>query len=448
MNSTLESGQPYPLGATWTGEGVNFALFSAHAERVELCLFDDSGKHCVQRLFLPACTHHVWHGFLPRCQPGQRYGYRVYGPYDPQAGHRFNPHKLLLDPYAKQLCGELRLDPATFGFQVDHEQSDLSYDTRDSAPFVPKSVVTASTPGIPLDTRPNHTLADSVIYETHVRGFTLLHEGIPLSERGTFAGMADRQIVDYLKALGITTVELMPVHAFIHEPHLERKGLNNYWGYNNLSFFALHAPYLGTTSPGKAQPGEFQQLVQTLHGAGIEVILDVVYNHTCEGDQLGPTLNLRGLDNASYYRLDPHNPRYYQNPTGCGNALDTNHPRVLQMMMDSLRYCVETMGVDGFRFDLATTLARGTREYDPQHPFLNAIAQDPVLNCVKMIAEPWDLGSHGYRLGQFPPGWSEWNDRYRETLRRFWRGDAGMLPELARHATGTGPASARFQRPV
>ena len=433
MDFTVWPGQPYPLGANWDGKGVNFALFSANAERVELCLFDPKGRLETHRIVLPEYTDQVWHCYLPEARPGQLYGYRVYGPYNPDAGHRFNPNKLCIDPYAKLLYGPLKWSDAHFGYIAQSTRKDLSYDRRDSAFATPKSMVVDSS-GVSND-RASHLVSwkDTVIYETHVRGLTMRHEGLPEPLRGTFAGLSHPKVIEYLKSLGITSVELLPVHAFADDRFLVNKGLRNYWGYSTLNFFAPESRYL-------YQGGidDFRTMVMRLHDAGIEVILDVVFNHTCEGDETGPTLSFRGIDNASYYRLHPDNPRYYINDTGCGNTLNLNHPRVLQMVMDSLRYWVTHMHVDGFRFDLATTLGREAHGFDKGSGFFDAVGQDPVLSRVKLIAEPWDLGPGGYQLGGFPCGWSEWNDRMRDANRRFWRGDAGFMPELSRRLHGSG----------
>ncbi len=424
-------GRPFPLGATWDGEGVNFALFSAHAERVELCLFDESGEHETQRIALPEYELQVWHGYVPKLAPGALYGYRVYGPYEPYLGHRFNPHKLLLDPYARQLKGRLYLKDVHCGYEVNHPRQDLSFDSRDSAALMPKCVI-VNPHFVWHDHHAQVPWSDTIIYETHVRGFTMLHEGIPVLQRGTFAGFSDDKIIGYLKALGITSVELMPVHAYVDESFLTQKGLSNYWGYNTFSFFALEPRYL---SQGRVD--EFKLMVNKLHDAGIEVLLDVVYNHTAEGNQLGPTLSFRGIDNATYYRLQPDDRRYYVNDTGCGNTVNLSHPRVLQMVMDSLRYWVIEMHVDGFRFDLASTLGREAHGYDRGAGFFDAVRQDPVLSRIKHIAEPWDIGPGGYQLGRFPTGSAEWNDRFRDTTRRFWRGDGGLLPQLATQLLGS-----------
>lgn len=419
-------GKAYPLGAVWDGKGVNFALFSAHAEKVELCLFDSSGQREIERLTLPENTDQVWHGYVPGLWPGALYGYRVSGPYEPQIGHRFNHHKLLLDPYAKQFYGTLHLRDEHCGYQVGHSNADLSFDSRDNAREMLKCVIVDTSFNWEGDHPPAIPWGETLIYETHVRGYTIRHEGLPHHLRGTFAGMAHPEIIKYLQSLGITSVELMPVHAFVDDRFLTDRGLRNYWGYNTLCFFAPEPRYLSS-----GDLAEFKTMVKRLHDAGIEVLLDVVYNHTAEGNELGPTLSFRGIDNASYYRLHPGSRRHYINDTGCGNTLNITHPRVLQMVMDSLRYWVNEMHVDGFRFDLAVTLGREEYGYDRQGGFFDAIRQDPALSRVKVIAEPWDIGPGGYQLGSFPAGTAEWNDRFRDTTRRFWRGDDGMLGRLA-----------------
>ncbi|MDZ3837589.1 MAG: glycogen debranching protein GlgX [Rhodospirillales bacterium] len=426
-------GDQYPLGATWDGKGVNFALFSENATKVELCLFDEKGKREIERVVLPEYTNEIWHGYLPDLRPNQLYGYRVHGPYEPLAGHRFNPNKLLIDPYAKSLIGGLKWHDANFGYQIGHPDKDLSLDTRDNARYMPKCRVvdTAFTWGD--DRAPKTEWHESVVYEMHVKGFTVRLPEVPEARRGSFEGLSAQAAVDYLKALGVTAVELLPVQAFLDDRHLIEKGLTNYWGYNTLAFFAPDPRYLVTE-----RLGEFKTFVQVMHAAGIEVILDVVYNHTAEGSEMGPTLSFRGVDNASYYHLVPGNQRYYMDFTGCGNVFDLRHPRVLQLVMDSLRYWVEEMHVDGFRFDLATTLAREEHGgFDHHSGFLDSIRQDPTLSRVKLIAEPWDVGDGGYRLGGFPAGWAEWNDRYRDTVRRFWKGDGGVMPDFATRITGS-----------
>ncbi len=428
----LWPGSPYPLGATWDGRGVNFALFSAHAEKVELCVFDQDGQREEARIPLREYTDQVWHGYLPDARPGLLYGYRVSGPYDPQRGHRFNPNKLLLDPYAKDLHGTLTWSDAHFGFRVGSPRQDLSYDRRDNARLMPKSRVVDTAFTWKRDQPPAHAWAKTVIYEMHVRGYTMRHPEVPRNLRGTFLGLAEPAAIDHLVRLGVTAVELLPVHAIIDERALVEKGLRNYWGYNPICFFAADARYYRASGHG-----EFKTMVQRLHEAGIEVILDVVYNHTAEGNHLGPTLSYKGIDNASYYRLVPGDERHYENYSGCGNTLNLRHPRVLQLVTDSLRYWVEEMHVDGFRFDLAASLARERAGFDGGSGFLDAVRQDPVLSRVKLIAEPWDLGGDGYRLGGFPPGWSEWNGRYRDTVRRFWRGDGGLIGDMASRLTGS-----------
>jgi isoamylase len=434
-------GKPYPLGATWDGEGVNFALFSEGAERVDLCLFDRVGRRELHRLRIYEQTDQVWHCYLPEARPGWRYGYRVYGPHHPANGQRFNAHKLLLDPYAKQIGNGLEWNDTLFGYRVGHKNGDLSFDRRDSAASMLKGIVAdpAFTWGSdqPLRTPWHRT----IIYELHVRGFTLLHPDVLPELRGTYAALGTAPVIDYLKNLGITAVELMPVHTFSDDRHLIERGLRNYWGYNSIGFFAPEPRYLATNSIN-----EFKTMVKTLHSAGIEVILDVVYNHTAEGNQLGPTLSFRGIDNAIYYRLNPENPRYYTDYTGTGNTLNMRHPRVLQLIMDSLRYWVLDMHVDGFRFDLAATLARELHEVDRLGAFLDIIHQDPVLSQVKLIAEPWDLGEGGYQVGKFPPGWAEWNDKYRDAVRSFWKGDGGLIGELAYRITGSSDLYARSGR--
>ncbi len=425
-------GSPHPLGATWDGLGVNFALFSATAERVELCLFDPSGTREIERITLPEYTDEVWHGYLPDVLPGQLYGYRVYGPYDPRNGHRFNPHKLLLDPYAKSIVGQLRWTDAHFGYRIGHPREDFSMDRRDNARGMPKCQVvdTAYTWG--EERRPDTPWNRTILYEAHVRGLTMRHPDLPPHHRGTFAGLARPEVIEHLQRVGVTAVELLPIHTFVDDRHLLEKGLRNYWGYNSIGFFSLESRYLAT-----GRVTEFKAMVNRLHDAGIEVILDVVYNHTAEGNHLGPTLSFRGIDNTSYYKLMPDDPRYYWDSTGCGNTLDVSHPRVLELVLDSLRYWVTEMHVDGFRFDLTSSLAREGYSYDPGSAFFVAIRQDPVLSGVKLIAEPWDLGWGGYQIGGYPPGWSEWNGKYRDTVRRFWKGDSGQVPDLASRLTGS-----------
>ena len=429
----LSEGSPHPRGATYDGKGVNFALFSAHATKVEVCLFDEAGQTELARIVLPEFTDEVWHGYLPGIGPGTRYGFRVHGPYEPDAGHRFNPNKLVLDPYAKAHAGELRWAPELFGYELGHPDADLSFDMRDSAPFMPKCVVVDSrfVWKQPLNVRVPWDR--TVVYETHVRGHTMRHPAVPQHLRGTCAGLAVDEVVEEIRRLGVTTVELLPVQMFIDQQYLLDKGLRNHWGYDTLGFFALQQRYL-------SQPtlDEFKAMIDRFHQAGLEVILDVVYNHTPEGNELGPTLSFKGVDNASYYRLMPNEPRYYINDTGTGNTLNLSHPRVLQMVTDSLRYWVSEMHVDGFRFDLATILAREPYGFDEGGGFLDSCRQDPVLSSVKLIAEPWDCGPGGYQVGRFPPGWAEWNDRFRDTVRAFWKGDPGVAPELATRITASG----------
>ena len=428
--SRVREGSPHPLGATWDGLGVNFALFSAHATKVELCLFDATGETEIERLELPEYTDEVWHGYLPDERPGTVYAYRVHGPYEPEAGHRFNPNKLLLDPYARQLVGELTWDPAVFGYRAGSD--DLTFDERDSARVMPKCRVIDPAFTWGRDHRPSIPWERTIFYETHVRGYTMRHPAVPDNLRGTFSGLGSAQIVDYVRSLGVTSVELLPVHAYVDDDFLLQKGLRNYWGYNTIGFFAPQPRYMATPFVN-----EFKEMVAKLHDAGIEVILDVVYNHTAEGNEMGPTLSFKGIDNASYYRLLPDQKRYYINDTGTGNTLNLSHPRVLQMVTDSLRYWAQDMHVDGFRFDLATILAREPYGFDEGGGFLDSCRQDPVLSAVKLIAEPWDCGPGGYQVGGFPPGWAEWNDRYRDTVRSFWRGDGGRLPELASRLTAS-----------
>jgi isoamylase len=425
------SGRPYPMGATWDGEGVNFALFSLHATRVELCRFDDTGRREIERIDLPDFTDEVWHGYLPDARPGMVYGYRVHGPYQPEAGHRFNHHKLVLDPYARALVGSLRWHDALFGYRLGQPRADLAIDRRDSAPYTVKAKVIdpAATGG---DRRPATPWSELIIYETHVRGMTYRHPSVPTAERGTFAGLTHPDVVDHLLKLGVTAIELLPVHAFVQDRILVERGLANYWGYNTLAFFAPEPRYLSS-----GQLAEFRRFVRVMHAAGIEVILDVVFNHTAEGNHLGPTLSFRGIDNAVYYRLMPDDARYYDDMTGCGNTLNLSHPKVLQLVMDALRYWALELRVDGFRFDLASSLGREANGFDAGSGFLDAIRQDPQLAHIKLIAEPWDLGLGGYQLGGFPPGWSEWNDRFRNTARQFWKGDEGQLGDLAERIAGS-----------
>ena len=426
-------GKPYPLGAIWDGAGVNFSLFSENASKVELCLFDGAKE---TRITMTEQTHQVWHLYLPEARPGQLYGYRVHGPYEPGEGHRFNPAKLLLDPYAKAMTGSIQWSDALFGYTIGHPDQDLSRDAKDSAPGMPKSIVVDPAFSWGNDAPPATQWHKTIIYELHVKGFTMRHPGVPPELRGTYAGLTCPAVVDYLKALGITAVELLPVHQFVADKHLLDRDLTNYWGYNSIGFFAPEARYSSNGAMGQ-QVAEFKSMVRALHREGIEVILDVVYNHTGEGSQLGPTLCFRGIDNASYYRLVQDDKRYYMDYTGCGNTLDMTHPRVLQLITDSLRYWVTEMHVDGFRFDLASTLARELHDVDRLGAFFDIIQQDPVISQVKLIAEPWDLGPGGYQVGNFPVLWAEWNAAYRDTVRRFVKGDAGQVGGLGFRLTGS-----------
>jgi len=430
--SRLWPGKPYPLGATWDGAGVNFALFSEHAEKVELCLFDAKGRHEIQRIQLLEQTDRVWHGYLPEARPGLLYGYRVYGPYKPEEGHRFNPNKLLLDPYAKDIHGTVRWSDAHFGYKINSNRADLSFDRSDNARGMPKCRVIDPAFTWGDDRPPNTPWHETVIYELHVKGFTQQHPEVPPWLRGTYAGLACEPVIDHFRHLGVTAIELMPIHAFIDDRNLVERGLRNYWGYNSIGFFAPDSRYV---SNGLVD--EFKTMVKTLHASGIEVILDVVYNHTAEGNQLGPTLSFRGIDNSVYYRTVPDDARYYMDYTGCGNTLNMMHPRVLQLIMDSLRYWVLEMHVDGFRFDLAAALARGLHEADRLGAFLDIIHQDPVLSQVKLIAEPWDLGAGGYQVGNFPVGWTEWNGKFRDSVRDYWKGEGGVIGELGYRLTGS-----------
>jgi isoamylase len=428
-------GGPHPLGATWDGEGVNFALFSESARGVQLCLFDEAtASEPTATITLAERTDNVWHVYLPDVRPGALYGYRVDGPYEPTRGHRFNPRKLLIDPYAKAVSGPIRWNDELFGYTIGDPETDLSFDRRDSAGAMPKCLVVDPAFTWEDDRSPNTPWNQTVIYETHVRGMTARHPGVPEHLRGTYLGLASDPIIDHLLELGVTAVELMPVHHFIDDRHLVDQGLTNYWGYNSIAFLAPHVGY-ATGGLGQ-QVSEFKSMVRTLHRAGLEVILDVVYNHTGEGNQMGPTLSLRGIDNSVYYRLMPDDARYYLDYTGTGNSLNILHPRSMGLVTDSLRYWVTDMHVDGFRFDLAPVLVRGYEAGQPS-AFFEIIQQDPVLSKVKLIAEPWDASPDGYQLGQFPTGWSEWNGAFRDCVRRFWRGDPGMVPELASRLTGS-----------
>lgn len=430
-------GSPYPLGATWDGAGVNVALFSEHASRVELCLFDSpDAKQPSETVALPERTYQVWHGYFPEMRPGQLYGFRVHGPYEPQNGHRFNPNKLLLDPYAKAIGRDLTWDDRLFGYSLGHADSDLSFDERDSADVAPLAAVvdTAFTWGNDQPLR--IPWENSVIYEVHVKGFTKLMPEVPEAVRGTYAGMASEAAISHLTELGVTAVELLPIHYHVDERFLVERKKCNYWGYNSIGFFAPEPEYFATRDPDR-QLHEFKSMVRALHQAGIEVILDVVYNHTAEGNQLGPTLSWKGVDNRNYYHLSPEDPRYYMDFTGCGNTPNTRHPRTLQLIMDSLRYWVTEMHVDGFRFDLAATLGRTQLVVDHMSAFFSIIHQDPILSQVKLIAEPWDVGPGGYQVGQFPVLWAEWNGRYRDCVRKFWKGDGGTVSEFATRLTGS-----------
>jgi len=436
MAIQMREGVPHPRGATWDGKGTNFSVFSEHATKVEVCFFDERGENEVDRQELPEYTNQIWHGYIPGLRPGTRYGLRVYGPYEPENGHRFNPNKLLLDPYACAHIGNVQWNPALFGYQME-SGDDTTFDERDSAPFMPKCIVVdpdfdwhgQSRLGqlrVPFD--------DTILYELHVKGFTKLHPAVPENLRGTYAGLAHPEVIKYIKSLGVTSVELLPIHTFVHDSGLTDKGLSNYWGYNSIGFFAPQQSYAADC--GEALK-EFKNTVSALHESGLGVILDVVYNHTAEGNELGPTLSFKGIDNSSYYRLMADNNRYYVNDTGTGNTLNVSHPRVIQMVTDSLRYWVEQTRVDGFRFDLGTILARETNGFDNRSGFLKAVCQDPVLEAVKLIAEPWDCGPGGYQVGAFPPGWAEWNDKFRDTVRGYWRGES-TAGELTKRLCASG----------
>lgn len=423
-------GRSYPLGATWDGSGVNFTLFSQNAEKVELCLFDESGENEVERIEVTEVTDHVHHCYLPEARPGQLYGYRVHGPHDPAAGHRFNPNKLLLDPYANDVHGKIDWNHPHFGYEPGKDSD--SFNDEDNAAGMPKGRVTESAFTWGDDPRPNVPWEDTIVYEVHVKGFTKLHPEVPEELRGTYAGLASPAAIEHFKKLGITAVELLPVHLFLDDKVLEDQGLKNYWGYNTMNFFTPDPRYSAT-----GDINEFKTMVKKLHEAGIEVFLDVVYNHTAEGNHMGPTLSFRGIDNDSYYRLTDDDKRFYMDYTGTGNSLDTTHPRVLQLILDSLRYWVEEMHVDGFRFDLATTLGREEHLFERGSAFLDIVRQDPVVSQVKLIAEPWDVGDGGYQVGNFPAGWGEWNGKYRDEVRSYWKGDGGMVNELAYRLSGS-----------
>ena len=430
MSRKIWPGKPYPLGSTYDGSGTNFSVFSEVAQCIELCLFDDKGVE--ERLLLPELNAHCWHGYVPGVGPGQRYGFRVHGPNDPSKGHRCNPTKLLIDPYARAIEGDVQWHPSVYGYK--HAKGDGIY--QDSAPYVPRSIVVSPFFDWGPDASPCTPLRDSLIYEVHVKGFTQLHPDVPPELRGTYAGLAHPAVIEYLKKLGVTAVELLPIHHFIHREYLGDMGLKNYWGYDSIGYFAPHGAYSSSGEAGQ-QVVEFKSMVKALHEAGIEVILDVVYNHTGEGNHLGPTLCYRGLDNAAYYRLYEDRPFFYQDFTGTGNSLNMMNPHVLQIIMDSLRYWISEMHVDGFRFDLASALARELYEVDRLSSFFDLIHQDPIVRQAKLIAEPWDVGDGGYQVGNFPPLWSEWNGRYRDEIRDYWRGEERKLPEFARRFTGS-----------
>lgn len=437
----LQPGSPHPLGATFDGLGVNFAVFSANADAIELCIFDPAGKREIKRFWLPECTDEVFHGYLPDVEPGLLYGYRAHGRYEPEAGHRFNPNKLLLDPYARKLHGQIRWTDALHGYRIGSRREDLSFDRRDSAAAMPKAVVVDDHWDWSRDRRPNTPWSETVIYEAHVKGLTKLMEEVPARDRGTYAALGHPAVIRHLQRLGVTAIELLPIQAFTQDRFLQEKGLRNYWGYNTLGFFAPEQAYMA-----REQQDELRRAVFRLHQAGIEVIMDVVYNHTCEGSEKGPTLSWRGLDNASYYRLVADNPRYTINDTGTGNTLNMSKARVIQMVADSLRYWATSFGIDGFRFDLGLTLGREATGFDPGAAFFDVVRQDPVLSRLKLIAEPWDVGPGGYQLGHFPPGFAEWNDKYRDTVRSYWKGDAGTRGDLAARLSGSGDLFDRRSR--
>ncbi len=440
----IREGSPFPRGATWDGAGTNFALFSAHATKVEICLFDETGQREIARIPLPEYTDQIFHGYLPDVAPGTFYGYRVHGPYAPEEGHRFNPNKLLLDPYARAHAGELIWNPAIFGYQME-TMDDLTFDERDSAPYVPKCVVVD--PNFDWQGEPGRIKTPwdrTIIYEAHVKGFTKLHPAVPGKLRGTYAGFGSKGVVDYIRSLGVTSVELLPIHTFVNDSHLLERGQVNYWGYNSVGFFAPDPRYASDV-PNSLR--EFKEMVARCHDGGLEVLLDVVYNHTAEGNERGPTLSFKGIDNASYYRLMPDQQRYYINDTGTGNTLNLSNARVIQMVTDSLRYWVEEMHIDGFRFDLGTILAREIDGFDVSSGFLRAVGQDPTLGAVKLIAEPWDVGLGGYQVGGFPPGWAEWNDKYRDIARDFWRGEASAAAMAERLCASADVFNQQGRRP-
>ena len=449
MKKIYYPGKPFPLGATWDGNGVNFAIFSENATAVELCLFhhpDDETE--TEKINITEHTGHIWHIYIPELTVAQLYGYRVSGPYEPENGHRFNANKLLLDPYAKAISGVIQWNDALFGYEVGNHDEDLSFNKTDSAPFMPKSVVID--PGFDWeeDKPPRTAYYNTIIYEAHVKGFTQSNPDIPEEIRGTYTAIAHSKSIEYLKKLGITAIELMPVHYFLDDRGLKEKGLSNYWGYNTIGFFAPDARYSNKSALDNHQVNEFKNMVKELHKAGIEVILDVVYNHTGEGNQMGPTLSFKGIDNADYYRLTDDNKRFYMDYTGTGNTLNANLPNVLRMMMDSLRYWITEMHVDGFRFDLAATLARELHEVNQLSAFFDIIHQDPVISQVKLIAEPWDIGEGGYQVGKFPTGWGEWNGKYRDSIRDYWNGTEGMLGEFANRITGSADLYQDYRRPT
>ncbi|RVU00786.1 glycogen debranching enzyme GlgX [Mucilaginibacter limnophilus] len=437
METIIYPGKPYPLGSTWDGNGVNFTLYADNATGVELCLFDspENGTES-KRIKLVERSHQIWHIYVPGIKPGQLYGYRVYGPYEPQNGHRFNPNKLLIDPYAKAISGRIEWHDSLFAYEIGHPDEDLSFSETDSAPYIPKSVVIDNNFDWEGDERPKTPYHQSVIYEAHVKGLSMQHPEVPKEIRGTYAAIGHPAVIKHLKDLGVTAIELMPVHQFVNDRYLVEKGLKNYWGYNTIGFFAPDVAYSSSGVTG-GQVTEFKTMVKELHKAGIEVILDVVYNHTGEGNQMGPTLSLKGIDNTSYYRLVEDDKRFYMDYTGTGNTLNAMLPNVLRYIMDSLRYWIEEMHVDGFRFDLASTLARELHEVNRLSGFFDIIYQDPIISQVKLIAEPWDVGEGGYQVGKFPPGWAEWNGKYRDCIRDYWRGADSMLGEFAQRFTGS-----------
>jgi isoamylase len=448
MTRTYYPGRAFPLGATWDGKGVNFAIFSENASAVDLCLFKNPSDELEsEKVPLTEQTGYIWHVYVPDLSPGQCYGYRISGPYEPASGSRFNNNKLLLDPYAKAISGNIEWNDALFGYQVGNEQEDLSFSTSDSAPFMPKAVVIDQTFDWEGDQPPNVSYYNTIIYEAHVKGFSKLNPDIEEQLRGTYCALCEPASINYLKDLGITAVELMPVHYFLTDRGLEEKGLTNYWGYNTLGFFAPDSRYAKPGARDASQVIEFKKMVRELHKAGIEVILDVVYNHTGEGNQMGPTLSFKGVDNVVYYRLTDDK-RYYMDYTGTGNTLNANLPTVLRLMMDSLRYWIVEMHVDGFRFDLAATLARELHEVNQLSAFFDIIYQDPIISQVKLIAEPWDIGEGGYQVGKFPPGWGEWNGKYRDSVRDYWNGSEGMLAEFARRFTGSADLYEDYRRPT